>query len=113
MKKLTKKQSQAIEKEVMMLLHAMRDNMRNEGVDTTKTPYSINNAYYAEAFGIMRCLRILGYGSFEITDKAESLDCWFNKLLKQLLKEENFGGSNKCDYCLEHYNKDSAGRKKY
>ena len=36
-----------------------------------------------------------------------ALRSWFDRLAEEVLQEENFGGSNKCDFCREHYGKDT------
>lgn len=137
-KKLSDEQVAAIEAEVKMMLHSHRDTLRNqwnlsqqvgrngiarEAYDPTKVPFNCNEGFYGEAFGIMRGLVTLGYGYFG-SDNLDAVkegrsdnprhNCkwWFAELKDQVCKEENFGGSNECDYCLEHYGKDSAGRKK-
>ncbi len=108
---LSPRQKLRIELEVKMMLHAHRDCLRNRGRDTTKISFDINDGYYGEAFGIMRALAVLGYGNtFGAinVDKPGNLKFWFTKLCDQVLAEENFGGNNECDHCLERYRKDGV-----
>jgi hypothetical protein len=116
-KKLHPDLERAVETQIKSLLHASRDCLRNRGYDTTKTTFSVNDGYYGEAFGIMRCLELLNYGYFgpdNLPDSEESpkknLKWWFHCLTREVLKEENFDRSNKCDHCLEKWGKDGAGR---
>jgi hypothetical protein len=37
-----------------------------------------------------------------------SFRSWLCKLENEVLEEENFGGSNECDFCYETYGKDSV-----
>jgi hypothetical protein len=107
-KKLNEKQRQKIEVEVKLMLHAGRDCQRNLGVDTTFFRHDCNNPYYAEAFGIMRGLAVMGYGDLEVGDSPFRLKSWFDNLADEVLKEENFGDNNHCDFCLRHYGKDAV-----
>lgn len=107
-----------IEEMVKSLLHASRDCMRNQEKDTHTTRFCVNNRYFGEAFGVMRGLSLLGYGYLGdvcregIKDKKHNLRWWFEQLCGQVLVEENFGGSNECDHCLDMWGKDGAGRKR-
>ena len=109
---LTKQQIQTVEAEVKMLLHAARDAMRNRGIDTTQTAFVANEGFYGEAFGIMRGLQAIGFGdldgSINTPQKRENLRWWFADLESQVLEEEHFGGSGKCQYCFHRYGKDDA-----
>ena len=112
---LTLKQIDAIENEVKMLLHASRDCYRNQDRDVTKFQFDTNDAYYSECYGILRALRILGYGKFgsvNILEETSNLSWWFGQLKDEVLREENFGGNGQCDHCLKMYGKDDAGRKR-
>ncbi len=113
-KKLSQKQIKVIEEEVKLMLHASRDCLRNHGEDTSKVPYLIFDGYYGEAFGVMRALAILNYGSMSARpdehDPYINLDSWFQRLKNEVLEEENFDGNQECDFCVEHYGKDGAGR---
>jgi len=108
-----------VETEVKMLLHASRDCLRNRGDDTTKITFRVQDGYYAEAFGVMRGLSIAGYGymtggkhSRFRRQPEHALRKWFDRLTEQVLEDENYGGSNECDFCVEHYGKDGAGRRR-
>ena len=105
---LTAKDKVAIHKKIKMLLHAGRDCMRNRKEDTVNVAFSCNNPYYAEAFEMMRALVILGHGKFGAINKNDNVNYWFNEICQEVLKEENFGGSNQCDICYEKYRKDTA-----
>lgn len=111
---LTLKQIDAIEAEVNMLLHASRDCYRNQGRDATTFQFDVNDAYYSESYGILRTLRILGYGKFDtvtLPKEITNLSWWFDQIKKKVLKEENFSGNGECDYCLMKFHKDDAGRR--
>jgi len=115
---------EAVEAEVKMLLHGSRDCLRNRGDDTTKISFRVTDGYYAEAFGVMRGLALAGYGYMGGSTYDGIADCkhgrqqqhnlrwWFDKLVDKVLEEENFHGSNECDYCLDKHFKDGAGRKR-
>ncbi len=113
MKTLTPARVIAIESEIKMLLHASRDAYRNRGQDASKFQFDVNDAYYSECYGILRTLKILGYGRFDTVNMPEeinNLSWWFDQLKKKVLREENFGGNGECDYCLRKFLKDDAGR---
>ena len=113
-KTLAKKQIKEIEREVKMLLHSSRDSLRTRGDDTTQIAFWVKDDYYAEAFGIMRGLKLLGYGYFgseNIPDDFQdhlNLKWWFNRLEQEVLEEENWGDSNLCDYCFEKFGRDAV-----
>lgn len=99
--------------EIKMMLHACRDCLRNRGVDTKRVPFSVNDGYYGEAFGIIRGLSVMGYGTCSgpvNKDVPGNLRFWFHNLEREVLAEENFDGNHECDHCLERYRKDTAGR---
>lgn len=104
--------------EIKMMLHASRDCMRNQfhAQITIRGPnkfgFVCSDGYYSEAFGILRAMHIAGWGEFGAVNVAGTLDYWFSGLCQEVLKEENFAGSNECDWCLSHYGRDGAGRKK-
>lgn len=100
--------------EIKMLLHASRDCMRNQKRDTTQTSYVVSDGYFGEAFGVMRGLSLLGYGTINgpvNIDSPGNLRYWFSNLEQEVLSEENFGGSNECDHCLEKYRKDAVRKR--
>lgn len=110
-----------IEEEVKMMLHAHRDGMRSRGEDSMKQRFDCREGFYGEAFGIMRCLAVLGHGrinqAVNTPENKANLRWWLGELERQVLKEENYPGaggddSGRCDYCLEHWGKDAAGRKR-
>lgn len=111
-KELTNKQIKAIESEVKMMLHAHRDCLRNRCVDTTKIRFNVSEGYYGEAFGIMRALAVLGYGyingAVNTPQNRHNLRWWLSEIEDEALREEGYGGDNKCDYCLERYGKDHS-----
>lgn len=107
---LTKEQADAVSKDVKSLLHASRDCLRNRGVDTTSVPWHTNDPYYAEAFGILRCLVVLGLGKFGAVNHNDTVNSWFWRLCDEVLLEENFGGTNECEHCRLKYGKDGTGR---
>lgn len=112
---LAPKQIEAIEAEVKMMLHASRDCYRNQGKDSKKYPFWVNDGYYGEAAGIFRTLQIFGYGKFDavnIPAERTNLSWWFAELQQEVLKEENFDGNGQCDHCVQKYGKDDAGRRR-
>lgn len=115
MKKLKVDDRERIVSEIKMLLHASRDCARTIcSLDTTKQSFDVTDGYYGEAFGILRGLSLLGYGSFGAVNTPEeesNFAWWMRELEKEVLAEENFGGSNECNHCLEKYHKDGAGRR--
>lgn len=113
---LTPAERASVEREVKMMLHASRDCYRNQKQDTSRLTYPIADGYYGESFGVMRGLAVLGYGqlngpSFPRGDDR-NLKGWFAQLCDEVLTEENYGGNDQCDHCLERYGKDGAGRKR-
>lgn len=130
LKKIPSEMKDAIEGEVKAILHAGRDCLRNQGRDTAQISFDAREGYYGEAFGIFRCLQILGYGYYgscnldglteqspnhirssavrNVTSKEQNLMWWSAQLRDQVLEEEGFGGNNRCEYCLEKYHKDTA-----
>lgn len=121
LKTLINKQRIAIEAEVKMMLHAHRDCLRNRFLhngakhDPKHIRFVIDDGYFGEAFGIMRTLQVLNYGFFGAVNtptEFTNLRWWFAQLEQEVLREENFGGSGECDWCLNHYGKDDAGRRK-
>jgi len=112
---------QAIENEVKMLLHASRVGMRSRGANTQSTRFNCNDGFYGEAFGMMRALALLGHGKLDqainTTEKKSNLKWWFGQLEQEVLREENYPGaggddSGRCDFCLERWGKDAAGRRR-
>jgi hypothetical protein len=118
MKTLSEKNWEAVEKEVKHLLHASRDCLRNQGENTLRIAYSARDSYYAEAFGILRGLVVLGYGYFGSsnldaieerrgTDPRQNLKYLFDHILtREVLEEEGFHGDHRCEHCLTRYGKD-------
>lgn len=132
-KKLTDDQVAAIEAEVKSMLHCHRDMLRNRwryaerrgmqdvASNPKTTTFDCREGYYGEAFGIMRGLVTLGYGYFgsdnlnatqEYHLDNPRLNCkwWFSSLCRQVLAEEHFHGNHECDWCLQKYGYDDAGR---
>lgn len=107
-KKLKEEDHQKIAKEVEFLLHASRDCMRNQGIDTKLVPWNVGDGYYAEAFGIIRALIVLRYG-FRCDDEHD-LMTFFENIKDSVLITENFKGTNECDFCVAHFGKDGMGR---
>lgn len=97
-----------VEAEIKMILHAHRDCLRNQDVDTTKVRFDVRDGYYGEAFGILRCLKLMGFGDFGPVNIQGNLSYWMHQLEEEVLKEENFGGSGVCEHCRSKYGKDDA-----
>lgn len=109
-----------IEGEIKSLLHAHRDTLRNWGEDTTRISFRANEGFCGESFGIMRTLRMLGYGYFGSvnldglkehsggTQKEHNLKWWFSELENEVLEEEGFFNKTyHCQHCLDKYGKDT------
>lgn len=105
---LPAEKKKAIEAEVKMMLHAHRDCLRIKGVDTKKTSFDARDGYYGEAFGIMRALKVLGFGDFGAVNHPHTLSAWFNRLEREVLAEEHFEGDGKCEHCFKQYGHDDA-----
>ena len=103
---LTEEQQFALEDEIKLMLHASRDCLRNQGVDTTKVTFSVQDAYYGEAFGIVRGLVAVGYGVFDADNipgpnGQRNLKHWFSTLCDEVLHEEGYhDGTHHCEYCM-------------
>lgn len=87
--------------------------MRNQGRDTKLLTFDVNNPYYAEAFGIMRALSLMGFGSITAStphpdNPKWSLRWWLTEIEQAVLREEGFGDNNECDYCFKRYGKDTT-----
>jgi hypothetical protein len=101
MKPLNAKTLALFEQEVKGLLHASRDCMRNQGLDTKAIQFSVFDTYYCEAYGMFRTLRL-------INGNPNIINQHFARLQREVLEEENFGGSGKCEYCKTRWGKDDA-----
>lgn len=116
-KKLSDLQIAQIQLVVCQLLHASRDASRSRGVVTTLATFEVLDAYYGEAFGMMRTLEVLGYGEFGSDNIPNSvyarwnLKWWFGQLRARVLEEENYNGNNECEHCLMEYGKDAVRRR--
>lgn len=100
---LTDDEQAMVNAEIKHMLHASRDALRNRGVDTGHVRFDVNDAYYGEAHGILRAIRLLCGPSDD--DRG-----WLGRLEREVLSEEHFGGNDQCDFCLEHFGRDGAGR---
>ncbi len=118
---ISDEQKVALEERIKRFLHAGRDCMRNrQDTDLDYNPadvgFNIRSAYYGEAWGIAHAVVALGWGFYGAVNHNDFAGCainvsvWMGKLEREVLAEENFGGSNKCDICVERYGKDGAGR---
>jgi hypothetical protein len=112
-----------IARDVRQALHASRNHTRDLRMDTTKIAFNIHDAYYGEAWGILRALVSLRYGVLQPTQRVHTLEggrypastsrdlnVWFHEIEQQVLADEHFGGNNECDYCMDRYGRDGAGR---
>jgi hypothetical protein len=82
-------------------------------MDPKRVAFSVNDGWYGEAFGVLRGLELLGYGTINnIKEKTyHNLLWWFNQLKAEVLVEDGFqDGSHRCDICLKAWGKDGAGR---
>lgn len=105
-----------VEHEIRMLLHAGRDCMRNQKKHDTKLiRFDVNNPYFGEAFGIMRALALMNFGTLDYghhEHPKQNLKSWFEQIEQAVLDEEHFDGDHHCDYCLARYGKDDARTKR-
>ena len=120
-KKLPDEVWEKVIEEMRSLLHASRDCLRNQfnsgmnqhAFDPSKTPWTVNDGYYGEAFGMLRSLVAMGYayyGANNTPAERENAQWLFSEVCNNVLQEENFDGSGECDHCLEKWGKDDAGR---
>jgi len=107
---LSKELQAKIEAEVVMILHAHRDCLRNQKQDTSKVTFDVRDGYYGEAFGVMRAMVLLGYISWGASNIPGNANSWMHELESRVLREENYNGSNECDHCFNRYGHDGAGR---
>ena len=86
---LTENEWETIKQEIQMLLHAHRDCLRNQGKDTKNILFDARDGYYGEAFGILRTLALLGYGTLDqpcnIPEIRTNLHWWFYKIQREEL----------------------------
>ena len=126
-KKIPKWLKKEIEDTVNHVLHACRDCMRNQGIDTKGTSFDSNNSYFGEIIGMQRLLVALGYcfwgannlpGTHEsATNQCEckaiqdeqNVSWWFDRLKDKVLEEEGYFTDHQCQHCLKLYKKDSHG----
>ena len=125
-KKISPTLKQKAKEEIKMLLHASRDCLRNQEIDTTKVTFSVRDEYYAEAFGVMRGLQLLAYGKlgsdnldgiqdsytkYSTLQPEHNLKWWFSQIQDEVLVEEGFEKDNQCSWCYEKYFKDSVRKR--
>lgn len=115
-KTLPEKKWLEIKADIKMLLHAARDCMRNrhekDGYDSKNVRFVAWDGYGGEAFGILRALALLGYGTIRgavnMPEERTNLKWWLSEIENEVLAEEGYGGDNKCDYCFQRYGKDAV-----
>lgn len=125
LKKISDKMLEDIKAEIKLMLHEHRDVLRIKGVDTSKVTFDLREGYYGEAFGILRALKVLGYGYFgpcnldafednypvkrfqNITRKEQNLSWLCNELEKEVLDEEGFYSDHRCERCFKKYGRDT------
>lgn len=93
MKKLTDSIAKKASNEIIMLLLASRDCYINQERYVDK--FDARDSYYSEAFGVLRGLRILGFGYFgtnNLPAERDNLKWWFGELQEEALGiEEKLG----------------------
>lgn len=93
-KTLSERLRRDVETDVKTLLTSSREYMR---YDSNKVAYDVNHGDYAEAFGIMKCLSILGYrtinSAVNTPQDYSNLRWWLSKLEKEVLCETGYVGS--------------------
>lgn len=81
---------------VVLMLLSSRDCYVNQKIEVHR--FDVNEGYYAEAFGILRGLKLCGYGYFGASNtprEISNLKWWFGELEDEaLLEEENLGLQN-------------------
>lgn len=110
---LTNEEVFRIEAEVIMMLLTSRQAMSKK--DREKYFFNAGSGFYGEAFGIMRGLAILGYGTYDLANNIPpnktNLKWWFDQLQNKALEEEkNLGLNNAQDKYKEIVN---VGYKQY
>lgn len=124
---LTDDQWVEVAREVKFLLHSSRDTLRNRYMSFLRdagTPlqtlapdprvvhFDCTEGYYGEAFGVLRGLAILGYGTISdacnMPEERRNFNWWLNKLKDEVLAEEGFGGDGVCKDCMSRYRKDDS-----
>src|SRR5579863_8418339 len=96
---LTLAEKAKVASEIKMLLHAHRDCLRNLARDTKQITFDVRDGYYGEAFGILRALVMFGYMEYGGVNTGGTAQGWMAELQQEVLEEEGFGGSGKCDFC--------------
>lgn len=127
-KKLSSQELEKIKTDIKGLLHAHRDCLRGQGKDTRRVTFDVRDGYYGEAFGMMRTLKVLGYGYFGSSNlnaieehtqgfrptnipvtkinPEDNLRWWLETIQKEVLEEEGFyDQSYFCPVCEEKYKK--------
>lgn len=104
---------EAFEAVVKSLLHESRDSLRLQGTDTSRVPWDARDGYYGEAFGMFRTLEVLGLGRLGAVNVDSTLSSWLERLKSEVLKEEGFGGDNRCERCFAKYGRDGARPQNY
>jgi hypothetical protein len=120
LKKIPAVMEHCVASNIKAILHAHRDELRNQEKDTRVVRFSCHSGYYGEAFGILRMLDIQGYGYLGPTNLSgledhsgaeqphQNLTWWLAELEREVLDEENFRGDGTCAHCKEKYQKDDA-----
>jgi len=73
--------------EIKLMLRANREMLVRRG-DATKYRFDARDGYYGEAFGILRALKILGFGKFGAVNVEGTLQYWFAQLEDEVIQEE-------------------------
>ena len=103
----------ALEYEIIELLHAARDCMRNNGRDWKKIGFD-GNTWNVEAGGVARAVVAIGYGVWGATNGEPvvarngliNVKAWLSQLEYFVLHEEHVEGDYHCALCLFKYRKD-------
>jgi hypothetical protein len=130
---LTDDQWVEVAREVKFLLHASRDSLRNRYMgfqrdeaefregragppkaesDPRVVRFSCVESHYCEAYGVLRGLAVLGYGTVSgavnLPEERRNFRWWLKKLEDEVLAEEGFGGDGVCEDCMGRYRKDDS-----
>jgi len=99
-KKISDKLRIDVETQVKSLLTSSRKYMK---YPPDKITYDVNHGDYAEAFGVMRGLSIMGYGDINFAvntpEDQSNLRWWFNQMEREVLSETGYVDSRADKVC--------------
>ncbi len=92
---------------VKRMLHSARDTMRNRDQEGPHCG-GPNNLDWANAYGVLQGIALLGFMDMNcsVGQHRPAVQDLLHELEKEVLAEENYGGSGHCPYCLNRWGKD-------